>query len=102
MHVVNSMLTMCMHACYFHQLTVLNNVKPTGKEIGRGAYGRVFEVKYGKTQYAAKEMHAVLVQYAQEEERQKLKANFLKECHMWGLLHHPRIVQVIGEIHNNA
>ena len=44
---------------------ILKKVKPTGKEIGRGAYGRVFEVEHEKTRYAAKEVHAILVQFAQ-------------------------------------
>ena len=75
---------------------ILKKVKPTGKEIGRGAYGRVFEVEHGKIRYAAKELHAVLIQYAQGEGMQKLKANFLNECYIWEILQHPCIVQYIG------
>ena len=72
-------------------------MKSTGKEIGRGAYGRVFEVEFEKKVYAAKEVHAILLQYAcTSEERHKLKANFLNECHIWALLQHPCIVQFIG------
>ena len=44
---------------------ILKKVRSTGKEIGRGAYGRVFEVKYEKKVYAAKVVHAILLQYAQ-------------------------------------
>ena len=73
-------------------------MKSTGKEIGRGAYGRVFEVEYDKVRYAAKELHAILLQCAQKEGLQKLKDNFLNECHIWGLLKHPCIVQFIGKI----
>ena len=36
-----------------------------GKEIGRGAYRKVFEVEYEKTRYAAKELHPVLLEFAQ-------------------------------------
>ena len=32
-----------------------DQINPTGKEIGRGAYGRVFEVKYEGTLCAAKD-----------------------------------------------
>ena len=71
-------------------------MKPTRREIGRGAYGRVFEVEYEKTCYAAKELHTVLLQYAQKEGLQKLKANFLNECYIWSQLEHPCIVQFIG------
>ena len=35
--------------------------KMTGVEIGRGAYGRVFEVEYEKTRYAAKEVATLVV-----------------------------------------
>ena len=72
-------------------------MKSTGKEISRGAYGRVFEVEYKKKVYAAKEVHVILLQYTQSsEERHKLKAKFLNECHIWALLQHPCIVQFIG------
>ena len=71
-------------------------MKPTGKEIGRGAYGRVFEVEHEKTLYAAKEVHAILVQYAQGDDLQKIKTDFLNECHIWSILQHPCIVQFIG------
>ena len=79
-------------------LISLKKVRPTGKEIGRGAYGRVFEVEYEKKVYAAKEVHAILLQYAQtSEERHRLESTFLNECHIWGLLQHPCIVQFIGQ-----
>ena len=40
---------------------ILHEINPTGKEIGRGAYGRVFEVDYEGTLCAAKEVHALLL-----------------------------------------
>ena len=43
---------------------ILYGVKYTGKEIGRGAYGRVFEIDYEGTLCAAKEVHALLLQHA--------------------------------------
>ena len=43
---------------------ILHRFNPTGKEIGRGAYGRVYEVDYEGTLCAAKELHALLLQYA--------------------------------------
>ena len=70
-------------------------LKPfTGKEIGRGSYGRVFEVEYRKTLCAAKELHELLLQ--QEDAFSNVKRNFLRECHIWGLLQHPCVVQFIG------
>ena len=60
----------------------LYGVNPTGKEIGRGAYGRVFEVDYQGTLCAAKEVHALLLQYSQAEEFRKITTDFLNECHL--------------------
>ena len=75
---------------------VLDGVNPTGKEIGRGAYGRVFEVDYEGTLCAAKEVHAILLKYAQGGDLQKIKDNFLSECQIWSALRHPCIVQFLG------
>ena len=79
----------------YYDPPILKKVKFTGKEIGRGAYGRVFEVEYEKTHYAAKEVHEELLK-TQSEERKWTIVSFLKECHMWSLLQHPCIVQFIG------
>ena len=77
---------------------LLQGVNPTGKEIGSGAYGRVFEVDYEGTSCAAKEIHALLLQYAEQEGKtlKKLRDNFLKECHIWSIIRHPFIVQFLG------
>ena len=75
---------------------ILHRVNLTGKEIGRGAYGRVFEVNYEGTLCAAKEVHALLLQYAQGEDLQKIKDDFLRECQIWSTLRHPCVVQFLG------
>jgi len=75
---------------------ILYKVKPTGEEIGRGAYGRVFEVDYEGTLCAAKEIHSLLLQYSEDDEHSKIKENFLHECHIWSALRHPFIVQFLG------
>ena len=56
---------------------ILHGVNPTGKEIGRGAYGRVFEVDYEGTLCAAKEVPAILLQYAQGGDLEISKTTFL-------------------------
>ena len=71
-------------------IPILKKVRSTGKEIGRGAYGRVFEVEYEKTLCAAKEVHAIFLNETQ------FKVNFLYECLNWSSLQHPCIVQFIG------
>ena len=77
---------------------ILSEVKPTEKEIGRGAYGRVFEVDYEGTTCAAKEVHALLLQYSQDDGLQKIRADFLNECQIWSTIRHPCIVQFLGSI----
>ena len=79
-------------------LLTLSGVIPTGNEIGRGAYGRVFEVNYEGLLCAAKEVHALLLQYAQGDDLQKINDNFLSECQIWSTLRHPCIVQFLGSV----
>ena len=74
----------------------LHGVLPTEREIGVGAYGRVFEVNYEGTLCAAKEVHALLLQYAKRNELQKIKDDFLNECQIWSTLRHPCVVQFLG------
>ena len=40
---------------------VFKGVTATGKELGRGAYGKVFEVIYCGTNYAAKQIQSILL-----------------------------------------
>ena len=75
----------------------LHGVNLTGKEIGRGAYGRVFEINYQGTLCAAKEVHSLLLQYAQGDDLQKIKDDFLNECQIWSTLRHPCVVQFLGQ-----
>ena len=77
---------------------ILREVNPTGKEIGRGAYGRVFEVNYEGIFCAAKEVHAPILQYARGDDLQKIKDDFLNECQIWSTLRHPCVVQFLGSI----
>ena len=77
---------------------ILNGVVITGEGIGRGAYGRVFEVNYEGTLCAAKELHAILLRYAQGDELQKLTEDFLNECLIWSTLRHPCVVQFLGNM----
>ena len=79
-------------------LLMLHGVHPTEKEIGRGAYGRVFEVNYEGTLCAAKEVHAILLQYAQGDDLQKIIDDFLSECQIWSTLRHPCVVQFLGKV----
>ena len=81
---------------------IIHGVESTGKEIGRGAYGRVFEVNFEGTLCAAKEIHTILLQHAQGEELRKIREDFLRECQVWTTLRHPCIVQFIGKWYNDS
>ena len=71
-------------------------VRPIGKELGRGSYGRVFEVDYEGTLCAAKQVHEILLDVTENELRM-IKKKFLAECNLWGKLSHPHIVQYLGK-----
>ena len=77
------------------QLT-LSGVKREGRELGSGAYGKVYTVKYGGVAYAAKEIHALLLQDAGAEEVQTLRNNFIRECYHCSKLDHVNVVRLVG------
>ena len=77
------------------QLT-LSGIKPEGRELGRGAYGRVYTVKYREVVYAAKEIHALLLQTAGAEEARILQNNFIRECSQCSKLSHVNVVPLVG------
>jgi len=74
----------------------LTGVIPLDEELGRGAYGKVFKVKYCSMICAAKEIHSLLVEAANTEEKRKIKDSFLRECYHCSSLRHPNIVRFIG------
>ena len=77
-----------------------SKVKTTGKsvgsEIGRGAYGRVFTVKYCGLICAAKEIHSLLVEGVGHQQQQSVREGFLRECQHCSVLNHPNIVRFMG------
>ena len=74
----------------------LTNVRTTGREIGRGAYGRVFEVQVCGTSCAAKEVHSNLIDNVGVRDFEAVKQTFLTECINSSRIHHPNVVQVLG------
>ena len=78
------------------QNLTLTDVTPLDQELGRGAYGKVFTVKYREKIYAAKEIHSLLLEVANPEEKRKIKNTFLRECYHCSLLRHPNIVCFVG------
>ena len=74
---------------------VLKEVSATGRELGKGAYGKVFTVNYMGKAYAAKEIHSILV----ESSEKLLYKNFLRECYYCSKLDHHNIVDFKGIYH---
>ena len=74
----------------------LNDVKSTGKLIGKGAYGRVIEVYVHGMSCAAKEVHSILIENVTPDEFEATKTSFLNECAKSSRIIHPNMVQVLG------
>ena len=74
----------------------LTGVKPNGKDIGIGSYGKVFEVEYCGGIYAAKQIHSILVQGVPHEDFEATKREFFAECIQSSMLNHPNIIQFLG------
>ena len=68
------------------------------EELGRGAYGKVYSVKYGGVKCAAKELHDVLIQARSEQGKMEFRQKFIDECDYMKSLVHPNIVSFIGII----
>ena len=66
------------------------------KELGRGAYGKVYAIKYCQTVCAAKEIHSILIEDAGEAERRLTIDSFLRECRQCSMLRHPNVIQFLG------
>ena len=86
----NHLLIENMDAARSFEGLVLTGVQPLDRELGRGAYGRVFAVKYRGVTCAAKEVHSDLVQ------GQRIVDMFLRECEHCSRLRHPNIVKFLG------
>ena len=74
----------------------LEDVIPQNKELGRGAYGKVFTVKYLGLPCAAKEIHSLLLDGVSSEDKKAIKDGFIRECYHSSLIRHPNIVQFMG------
>ena len=66
------------------------------KELGRGAYGKVYAVKYCQTVCAAKEIHSILIEDVGETERRLTIESFLQEYRQCSMLRHPNVIQFLG------
>jgi len=80
----------------------LTGVEHVGQELGRGAYGLVYSVKYGGTLCAAKEIHQVFLQGLTLQEKESIVKNFVDECRRCSYLIHPKIVRFFGVFYSRS
>ena len=71
------------------------------REIGRGSYGAVYEVRVNSVPCIAKRVLDILVGRGKEEpvgdeERMAIVRLFHEECDLLSTLHHPNVVQFMG------
>ena len=74
---------------------IIDNIK-LGKQIGRGANGRILEAKWEGATIAVKEIHSIFIDDVSEPEFQAFKTTFLRECEQSSRLRHPNVVRFFG------
>ena len=74
---------------------VIDNIQ-LGRQIGRGANGRILGARWEGTDVAVKEIHTIFMNEVSEEEFQALRQRFLRECEQSSRLRHPKIVRFFG------
>ena len=77
---------------------VIDNIR-IGKQIGRGANGRILEAKWEGIVVAVKEIHSIFMNEVSDREFQSFKRSFLRECEQSSRLRHPNIVSFFGIYH---
>lgn len=75
---------------------LVRSVRPTGRELGSGAYGSVIEVEVAGTLCAGKRIHEGLISLGSPSEVRRLTRKFVEECQLTSSLRHPHIVQFLG------
>ena len=75
---------------------VVPNVRPTGRELGKGAYGSVEKVEIPGAVCAAKKIHTEFLNVGSSEDVSHIISKFASECRLMSTLHHPHIVQFLG------
>ena len=74
----------------------LRGVVSLNDELGHGAYGSVFKVKYREVVYAAKKIHPILIENVRSAEKHRIKDDFIRECLCCSCIRHQNIVQFVG------
>ena len=79
-----------------HLVIPKERVQLTRITLGRGSYGKVSLIEYDGTVCACKQLRTRTLQREDERTKRKIKADFLRECHLWSNLRHPNVVQFLG------
>jgi len=74
----------------------LPNVEDAYKELGRGAYGIVYTVKFCGVLCAAKKIHPILVDGVDPKDKKSVEESFIRECYHCSTLSHTNIVNFFG------
>ena len=82
--------------CMERDLELKGIIELDCEELGHGAYGRVYVVKYCKTVCAAKEIHSILVEGVGQVQMQQTIDSFMREYQQCSRLRHPNIIQFLG------
>ena len=77
-------------------------ISTDGRELTRGAYCRIFTVKYCGLLCAAKEIHPFLIEGLSPAEKKSIIDNFTRECYQCSIIRHPNIVQFLGVYYSGA
>ena len=72
------------------------DLKETGLQLGRGAYGVVKEIDWNGTLCAAKQVHDIFLELPSREEKEAIMKAFKHEYLTWSKLIHPNVVQFLG------
>lgn len=75
---------------------LLHDTRQTGRQLGKGAYGCVEEVKIPGALCAAKRINEELLNLGTPEGVKHITTAFVRECRLMSTLRHPRIVQFLG------
>ena len=74
----------------------LDDIISLDRQLGRGAYGRVFAVTYQGSPCAAKQVHSILLEGVSSKDGKAVKDTFMRECHHCSSINHPNIVKFKG------
>ena len=83
-------------------LTLEGVVLQKTKDLGKGAYGRVYAAEYLGLPCAAKEFYSAFLHRDDSKENEKLREDFKRECYHSSLIRHPNIVLFMGVFYEQS